>query len=374
MSENTEKTVVEEVKKTSSRKKKSKGKKSTTYELQPKKQTKTEQVDGDVFVDAEKKEKKPKKKKSNKNTTKKKENKKEEVKIQEEKIEEVVEQEEVKEVKEEIKEELPVEEVKEEVVEESKEEIKEEAQEESDELPILENIERDEDDLDHTQRIETINDTLPSDTRIGTITEDMNKARFYHRLFNPIFCVKKACEEWDFSFVKAFLRTFFKYGLAVLIYIDMFSNALNRVAFSYARMTFSDSAWLWFRVVTCGVVGELIIYIVLTIGAKLLKKKTSFKRIFYIQSETALSITLVFILCGLLAYVNTAYGFIGFIVASVYSLACHHEAGKRGARLSAMQETWLYVLGFALAAFWALYFIRFVGSDIAQIFDLILNI
>ena len=269
--------------------------------------------------------------------------------------------------------------VKEDVVVAQETEVKEEVVTKREEAttvePLFEDIkmEKEEDAINHTQKIDVITESLKSDTNIGFVVEDKDRPRLYHHIFHPLYCVEKANQEVDFSIFKSLLLTFIKTGLSVVLYIDWFSKLLNREAFSYARLTFSDSSWLWFRVTMGGLISEIIIYIVTAIAMKLAKKRGGFKKLFGVQSALWLSIALLFLVCSLLTFVNNTLAIVGMCIAFASSILMHYETSKIVTGFAPGKMIRVHTIGFALAVLWCLIFVRFAGNDIAQIFSVILN-
>ncbi len=189
------------------------------------------------------------------------------------------------------------------------------------------------------------------------------------RISDPSGCMANVTEQTSRSALSILMGLIWKWGLSVVVYVAFIANELNKDAFSYARMVFTDASWLWFRLVLICIAAELLALI----PAKLLcrgNRKASAGKIMTVMLEADFS-PLLFMAGGALLFVNTAAGVAVTAVAAGYELLMRVKALEIATECRKIPAIIASLLFFCVLALLGYYGLKYMGGDLIKIYSVI---
>ncbi|MBQ1533110.1 MAG: APC family permease, partial [Solobacterium sp.] len=189
------------------------------------------------------------------------------------------------------------------------------------------------------------------------------------RITDPSGCMANVTEQTSRSALSILMGLILKWGLSCVVYVAYVANVLNKDAFSYARMVFTDASWLWFRIVLICIAAELLTLI----PAKLIcrgNRKAGAGKIMTVMLEADFS-PLLFMAGGALLFVNTASGIAVTAVAAAYELLIRVKALEIATECRKIPALIASLLFFCVLALLGYYGLKYMGGDLLKIYSVI---
>ncbi|MCR5449192.1 MAG: hypothetical protein K6F23_07320 [Solobacterium sp.] len=189
------------------------------------------------------------------------------------------------------------------------------------------------------------------------------------RISDPAGCMAKVTEQTSRSAMSILMGLILKWGLSCVVYVAYIANELNKDAFSYARMVFTDASWLWFRLVLVCVAAELLTLL----PAKLIcrgNRKASAGKIMTVMLEADFS-PLMFLAGGALLFVNTGSGIAVTAAAAGYELLMRIKALETATECKKIPALIASLLFFCVLALLGYYGLKYMGGDLLKIYSVI---
>ncbi|MDO5121132.1 MAG: hypothetical protein Q4D46_03540 [Erysipelotrichaceae bacterium] len=189
------------------------------------------------------------------------------------------------------------------------------------------------------------------------------------RITDPSGCMANVTEQTSRSALSILMGLILKWGLSCVVYVAYAANVLNKDAFSYARMVFTDASWLWFRIVVICIAAELLTLL----AAKLIcrgNRKAGAGKIMTVMLEADFS-PLLFMAGGALLFVNTAAGIAVTAVAAGYELLIRVKALEIATECRKIPALIASLLFFCVLALLGYYGLKYMGGDLLKIYSVI---
>ncbi|MBQ6489665.1 MAG: hypothetical protein IJI75_10590 [Solobacterium sp.] len=189
------------------------------------------------------------------------------------------------------------------------------------------------------------------------------------RISDPNGCMANVTEQTSRSAMSILMGLLLKWGFSCVMYVAYVANVLNKDAFSYARMVFTDASWLWFRLVMICIAAELITLL----PAKLIcrgNRKAGAGKIMTVMLEADFS-PLLFMAGGALLFVNTAAGIAVTAVAAGYELLMRVKALEIATECRKIPALIASLLFFCVLAALGYYGLKYLGGDLIKIYSVI---
>ena len=189
------------------------------------------------------------------------------------------------------------------------------------------------------------------------------------RITDPNGCMANVTEMTPRSTLSILWGLLLKWGLSCVMYVAYVADILNKDAFSYARMVFTDASWLWFRIVVICIAAELLALI----PAKLIcrgSRKAGAGKIMTVMLEADFS-PLLFMAGGALMFVNTAAGAAVTAVAAGYELLVRVKALEIATECRKVPALIASLLFFCVLALLGYAGLKYFGGDLIKIYSVI---
>ena len=189
------------------------------------------------------------------------------------------------------------------------------------------------------------------------------------RITDPNGCMANVTEMTPRSTLSILWGLLLKWGLSCVMYVAYVADILNKDAFSYARMVFTDASWLWFRIVVICIAAELLALI----PAKLIcrgNRKAGAGKIMTVMLEADFS-PLLFMAGGALMFVNTAAGAAVTAVAAGYELLVRVKALEIATECRKVPALIASLLFFCVLALLGYAGLKYFGGDLIKIYSVI---
>ena len=145
------------------------------------------------------------------------------------------------------------------------------------------------------------------------------KVNIVDLLFKPSLVIESLHFDSSSTFMNI-VSLFVKHGLSVISLVAFLTNILNKSAFSFVRLTFSQSSWLWFRVAFFLFIADIVSTIV---SSCMIEKKFNMKKVnelFFYEQKTALYSIILVNLIGIILNTNLFIGVLCLVFTLVYLL------------------------------------------------------
>ena len=203
---------------------------------------------------------------------------------------------------------------------------------------------------------------------VREITSERPPFKPLRELYDPISAMlAEASTNAHTGLLPGALRNVAKYGVIALVFTWVAQTFLNRQAFGFARMTFSDSSWLFLRIVFAGLLLEAVDAFVLNGLAGHKTKRGYLLRLVDICSAAGGFLALIFSVSFALFFVQWQLGFIvlasaayAAVLLRAYAYSYTYQCGRRRTLLA------MIVIA-ALNTLLILLLIRLCGGDLIRI-------
>ena len=145
------------------------------------------------------------------------------------------------------------------------------------------------------------------------------KVNIVDLLFKPSLVIESLHFDSSSTFMNI-VSLFVKHGLSVISLVVFLTYILNKSAFSFVRLTFSQSSWLWFRVAFFLFIADIVSTIV---SSCIIEKKFNMKKVnelFFYEQKTALYSIILVNLIGIILNTNLFIGVLCLVFTLVYLL------------------------------------------------------
>ncbi|MBQ6451727.1 MAG: hypothetical protein IJJ29_07370, partial [Solobacterium sp.] len=193
-------------------------------------------------------------------------------------------------------------------------------------------------------------------------------------LFMPVWTAERYRRENKTPGISALYIVALKWAMAFLGIVWFMYWHLNEEAFSYARMTFTDASWVWFRYTFIGFVSEYLCIQLITAIYKPNDPHISYRRVRMMATAPDFLIGVLYLAAGLALNISFAGGCVLFIAAAAVSPVLHDLCFV----YSKGYPTWkrlltVYVSGLITALLFIL-FTKFFAVDLIKIFEAVVNL
>ena len=164
---------------------------------------------------------------------------------------------------------------------------------------------------------ETIKSVKQVEEMIHSVS--LPKVNIVDLLFKPSLVIESLHFDSSSTFMNI-VSLFVKHGLSVISLVVFLTNILNKSAFSFVRLTFSQSSWLWFRVAFFLFIADIVSTIV---SSCMIEKKFNMKKVnelFFYEQKTALYSIILVNLIGIILNTNLFIGVLCLVFTLVYLL------------------------------------------------------
>lgn len=165
----------------------------------------------------------------------------------------------------------------------------------------------------------------------------------------------------------SFFRIVMKYGIIALVFTWLIRSFLNRQAFGFARMTFSDATWLLLRIVLLGIFLEIIDALVLNTLAGHRPERKYILRLGDITTAGAFFLALVFSASFAVFFLDWRLGFAGLAAAVSVGILLRADAYAYTYQCGRRRTLTAMMVLAVLNMFIVLLSIQFVGGDVIRI-------
>lgn len=205
-------------------------------------------------------------------------------------------------------------------------------------------------------------------------TTESTKRTFIRNIFQPLWWLDTAKWNENNTTLTNILKILFRHGVVWAVFAYYISGILNMHPFSYARMTFTDSSYLWLRLTIFGFVTQVLVGLIKVLLANVLGRKASFIDYLYYEAEITLPTCFIFLISFVVSYFNMVFGCI-FLFASVcFLFFLHIYAFKQQRVLNMNAVLWLSMLGVVIGGISSIYIFRIAGQDIIMILQALFNL
>ena len=145
------------------------------------------------------------------------------------------------------------------------------------------------------------------------------KVKSVDLLFKPSVVIESLHFDSSSTFMNI-VSLFVKHGLSVISLVVFLTNILNKSAFSFVRLTFSQSSWLLFRVAFFLFIADIVSTIV---SSCMIEKKFNMKKVnelFFYEQKTALYSIILVNMIGIILNTNLSIGVWCLVFTLVYLL------------------------------------------------------
>ena len=164
---------------------------------------------------------------------------------------------------------------------------------------------------------ETIKSVKQVEEMIHSVS--LPKVKSVDLLFKPSLVIKSLHFDSSSTFMNI-VSLFVKHGLSLISLVVFLTNILNKSAFSFVRLTFSQSSWLWFRVAFFLFIADIVSTIV---SSCVIEKKFNMKKVnelFFYEQKTALYSIILVNMIGIILNTNLFIGVLCLVFTLVYLL------------------------------------------------------
>lgn len=208
-----------------------------------------------------------------------------------------------------------------------------------------------------------LKDTKNEFNKEAECVEDVKEKQGKKSFFKPVVDFTELMnDEHYFSYY--FNKLLIKYVIFAFTFTFALGSNLNRSPFGFARLTFSQSAWLILRIIFFGVLIDLVTTWIL---AKF--KSDQFDKLFFVESSLARNMVIPFVIANLLIYQSLSVGFVCGIVAIVYSIWVHANIYKDIKEYSNMNGFAYAILRYVIIVACVFVLIQLFGSDMLRIIN-----
>ena len=193
-------------------------------------------------------------------------------------------------------------------------------------------------------------------------------------LFLPVWTAERYRHENKTPGSSALFAVVLKWAMAFFGIVWFMYQHLNEEAFSYARMTFTDASWVWFRYVFIGFISEYLCIWLITAVYKPNDPHISYRRVRMMATAPDFLIGVLYLAAGLLLNVSFAGGCILFIAATAVSPVLHDLCFVYTKGYPAWKKVLtVYVSGLITAVLFIL-FTKYFAGDLIKIFEAVVNL
>ncbi len=196
----------------------------------------------------------------------------------------------------------------------------------------------------------------------------------WRMIFMPIWTVNRFKEESKTSYPYSWWSLIIKWSLIGLGFAMVFHKVFNLDPFSYARMNFTDAAWLWMRVFGTGIITELFIILLITVVYHMFDKTIMLKHVMLMQNTPNI---LIGLFIGLSLITMRYYPYVGTVLllgSITTAVKLHDNCYVHTENIPDWLRTLTIFISYSIGAFCIMYFIHLFGQDMILIFRAIFNL
>jgi hypothetical protein len=165
----------------------------------------------------------------------------------------------------------------------------------------------------------------------------------------------------------AMVRIIFKYGLIGLALAWSSSRMLNSQSFGFARMTFSEGAWLACRILIFGCITEIILSMIRNLFAGCRPFGRQLNRLLDVSAEGAPFLTLCYGISLLVLPYQPLLSQAGLTASMAASVYLHASAYQYADHVGRRRALYVSILAGGLSLLMAMMWIQYFGADLIRI-------